>query len=202
MKKIDRKEPAFYGDYIISKKPESWDELSKDIGYDVRVYMLMKEQNYQCAYTEIYIEPEDSHIDHFKKQSFLRKKLFSITIFEWNNLLTSCNSEFYGARFKDKNITCNDYKELIDPVSDDPQKYFDYSITGEILVGENDAKANNTLRLFNLNDYSLVQQRQAVAIQVKSMYKQFSVDEIVKYIGKFESFIRAVYFNFVNIEDN
>ena len=69
MKMVSKLEPVFYQDYISRNKPGTWKQLSFDIGFDMRTYMLMKEQNFQCAYTEIRLEPEKSHIDHFKKKS-------------------------------------------------------------------------------------------------------------------------------------
>ncbi len=197
MKKINKKEPDFFRRFLSRNTPESWGELSIEIGFDVRTYMLMEEQNFQCAYTEIRLEPEKSHIDHFKKKS-----LFPNLAFEWENLLTSCNYDYYGARFKDRQIKREQYQNLINPVAEDPQQYFTYSFTGEILIDENNEKAKITRDLFNLNDRSLVEQRKLVAEGIKSMYKQFTVDELIDYIGKFESFIRALYADFENSEDD
>ena len=195
MKKIDKNEPDLYRDYLRKNNPQSWRILSKDIGYDIRSYMLTKEQNCQCAYTEIHLSPGNSHIDHFRKQS-----LFPNLIFEWNNLLTSCNSDYYGAMFKDRKIIKEDYQHLINPAEDDALNYISYAITGEILADENNEQAKITIALFNLNDYALVEQRKAAAQAVMAMRKQFNVDELVEYIGQFESFIRAIYTDFENIE--
>ena len=71
MKKIEKNEPQFFSDY---PKPHSWGELSKKIGWNIRIFILSglteetevsAEQNFQCAYTETDIEPEgiSSHID-------------------------------------------------------------------------------------------------------------------------------------------
>ncbi len=97
MKQITKTEPQIYGDFITQNSPPEWGDVSKAIGYDLRMHLLIKEQNYQCAYTELRVEPEDTHIDHFRKQS-----LFQRLKFDWNNLLASCNSEAYGAKYKDK----------------------------------------------------------------------------------------------------
>jgi len=148
--------------------------------------MLREEQNFQCAYTEIHLDPEDSHVDRFRKQS-----LFPKSVFEWNNLLTACNSEYYGAKFKDKNIRKKgDYQYLTDPVREEPQKYFSYSMTGEILADENNRKGQFTTDSFNLNDRALVEQRKTIVCSVKAMCKQFSLEEIIDTIGSFESFIK------------
>ncbi len=59
---------------------------------------------------------------------------------------------------------------------------------------DNNRKGKASIELFNLNEYSLVVERKAEVLQVKSMYKQFSLIEI---IGKFESFIRVIYFELI-----
>lgn len=163
-------------------------ELSSEIRKNIRDYMLKKEQNFRCAYTETRIEPENSHIDHFKKQS-----LFSNLIFAWDNLLARCNSEGYGAKFKDKMVTRKeDYLYQVNPVVDNPSNHFSYAMTGEILIDDHDEKARITRDFLNLNAYSPVEQRKQVAFQIKSLYEQFTVDELVHIFGKFESFIRAL----------
>lgn len=188
MKQIAKQEPQFFREFVEQNSPQLWEEISRKIGHDVRTYMLKKEQNFQCAYTETRVEPENSHIDHFKKQS-----LYTNLIFEWDNLLTSCNNEAYGAKYKDKMVkNKEDYQYLINPVLDNPHNYFNYAMTGDVLIDEHDEKASITRDFFNLNDYSLVEQRKQVAYQVMAMHKEFSVDELIDFIGKFESFIRAL----------
>jgi uncharacterized protein (TIGR02646 family) len=195
MKKIDKNEPDLFINYLKKNKPQSWGILSKAIGNDIRSYMLAEEQNCQCAYTEIRLSPGSSHVDHFRKQS-----LFPTLIFKWNNLFTSCNSDCYGARFKDSKIKRENYKYIINPGENETQNCFNYSITGEILADENNEQAQITIALFNLNDYALVEQRKAAALAVMAMRKQFTVDKLVELIGQFESFIRAVYTDFENSE--
>jgi len=150
MKQINKKEPEFYKLFLSENSPELWEKLSLKIGYNVRNYMLMEEQNFQCAYTELRIEPEESHIDHFRKRS-----LFPELTFKWDNLLTSCNYEYYGAKYKDKHIKKRHYSNLINPVTNNPELYFMYSFTGEILITDKNEDAKLTIDLFNLNDRSL-----------------------------------------------
>ncbi|ETR66151.1 MAG: hypothetical protein OMM_13176 [Candidatus Magnetoglobus multicellularis str. Araruama] len=76
-----------------------------------------------------------------------------------------------------------------------------YSFTGEILIDSKDEKAKLTVEMFNLNDRSLVEQRKAVAEVVKSMSNQFTVEELIDCIGKFESLIRTLCSELKNIED-
>ncbi len=208
MKRIIKKEPAFFSNYISNKKTTSWQELSRDIGNDVRVYMLSgmtpdnceccSEQNYQCAYTELNIEPEAtySHIDHFKKRSIFKE---TASIFDWFNLFTASNHEDYGAKYKDKNIRKQDYKHLINPAFENPADYFTYNLLGDIVIKSKNKssieylKAKKTIDLFNLQDKSLIEQRKSVAMQVKAMCKQLSLDDIKNEIGRFDSFVEFSY---------
>ena len=198
MKKINKNEPDFYKEFAEQDKPRSWGDLSREIGYDVRKYMLEEEQHFQCAYTEVHIDPDpgNSHVDHFRKQS-----LFPKSVFKWNNLLTACNSEHYGAKFKDKNIRGKeDYQYLINPVKEEPQRYFSYSMTGEILADEDDRKGQFTIDSFNLNDRSLVERRKMIVCEVMAMCNQLSLDQLIHDIGSFESFIRVIHADLKNIE--
>ena len=98
MKAIIKQKPKFYSNFVSKNKPKLWKTVSKEIGFECRIYMLSEEQNFQCAYTEINIEPENAHIDHFIKQDFIKSGLFPISVIEWNNLFTACNYEYFGAK--------------------------------------------------------------------------------------------------------
>jgi len=192
MRKINKREPYFYKELIKKVKPEKWNDIQNKT--DIRIYMLCEEQNFQCAYTEQRIEPETSHADHYIKQYFILQGLFKpITIFTWENLFTSCNNDFYGSKYKDRHIKTSDYEMLINPSKENSNNHFNYSWFGEIIVNENDIKGCNTVKLFNLNDSVLVEQRMIVAFQVKTMYKQFTLIELITIIGKFESMICYLY---------
>ena len=207
MKKILKNQPQFFIDYLIKKKPNTWGELSKEVRHNVRIYMLSgmypddtetipSEQNFQCAYTELNLESSNSHVDHFLKQSISSSPK---DVFNWLNLFTACNSENFGAKSKDKIIKKEDYDYLINPALDDPNDYLTYSLWGNILEKEKDTesisykKAKKTIKLFNLNDYSLVQQRKIVSKQVQAMCDQLTLEEIKKEIGRFDNFVEFAY---------
>jgi uncharacterized protein (TIGR02646 family) len=196
VKRVIKNEPKWYTDFIERSRPQGWGEVSQEIGHELRRYMLNEEQHAQCAYTELHLKPETSHIDHFKKRSFFPKATF-----DWKNLLTCCNSEEYGAKFKDKTVKKAEYQYLLHPAIDNPQAHFSYSMTGEILIGAQDMRAYTTRERFNLNHRSLVEQRKQIAFHIHAMYQQVSVDELVECFGKFESFIKVVYSNLNMMED-
>ncbi len=196
MKQIIKSEPKEFTRFVVKNNPKTWNNLSKKIGNQLRVYMLENEQNFQCAYTEIHINTDglESHIDHFQKQS-----LYPKLIFEWTNLFVACNCEYYGAKFKDKIIKEVDYQYVINPAKINPANHFNYSVTGEILSKDDFGKT--TIDLFNLNDKSLVEQRNTVAKQIKLLHNIFDADELVNHFQKFESFIREIYKSFQSTEN-
>ncbi|MEA3452264.1 MAG: retron system putative HNH endonuclease [Bacteroidota bacterium] len=216
MKRINKKEPVFFTNFIRKNNPTEWNNIA-EIRNDMRIYMLsglvpdegieqntISEQNFQCAYTEIDIEEDSSHIDHYRKQS-----LFPKFRFKWNNLYTACNNRYYGAKYKDNTyrIKKPEYQYLINPSIENPSKYFEYSFTGEILIKSTDKssieyqKAKLTREVFNLNEPSLVAHRQTVAKAVNEYFKQeFSIEEIKKNIGKFDSLVENVFNNLLDIE--
>ncbi len=204
MKRIIKKEPEFFRSYIQERNPNDWASISKVIGFDIRTYILHgdesdSEQNNQCAYTEIAIKPDSnsSHIDHYLKQS-----LYSNMIFNWDNLFVACNSELYGAKYKDTKVRRGNesiYDLLLNPSIDNPRDYFYYSITGMISPKSNDEnsveykKAKTTIDIFNLNEKSLREKREGVAKGLYSYRGQFSVNEIKGIVNEFDTFIEEVY---------
>lgn len=218
MKKITKVEPKFFTSYFEKERPETWEELSRAIGYDIRTYMLSgispdgeeinpSEQNYQCAYTELDIEPEgsSSHVDHFRKQSMFQAHNY---IFNWINLFTACNSNDYGAKHKDRNIQKEDYEYLINPAIDNPSKYITYNLLGKAIEASQDTNskdfkiAKKTIDLFNLNERSLKAHRLSVSKQVQSVCNQLPLVEIKADIGKFDSFVEFVFKSCVEIDEN
>ena len=218
MKRINKREPMFYSNFIRGNNPVEWDDVA-EIRDHIRTYMLsglvpdetiepnsVSEQNFQCAYTEIDIEENanSSHIDHFRKQS-----IFPTLRFDWSNLFASTNNEYYGAKHKDNTykIQQDEFQFLINPSIENPNIFFKYSFTGEILikaVDENSTeykKALLTREVFNLNERSLVEQRQTVVKTVKLYFdQQFAIDVIKIHIGKFDSLVENIYQNLIDMQ--
>lgn len=218
MKKITKVEPEFFSSYLEKEKPETWEELSRAIGYDIRTYMLSgmspdgdeinpSEQNYQCAYTELDIEPESSHshIDHFRRKS---GNMFPNLIFNWTNLFTACNNNDFGAKHKDRNIKKDDYEFLINPALDNPSKYITYNLLGKVIEVSKDTDskefkiAKKTIELFNLNEPALKAHRLSVSKQVQSVSNQLPLVEIKADIGRFDSFVEFVFKSCIEIDEN
>lgn len=181
--------PLFYLDYIKKQRPEQWEDITP-----VRSMLrhhLWEGQGRVCAYTELRIGDSVSsccHIDHFKTRN-----LFPELTFEYSNLLVACNSEYYGAKYKDKQVKSKeDYKNLINPVNEQMADHVQYTFEGKAMPLSGSRKGENTISIFNLNEKSLLNQRKRIIHYLRSM-KDFSEDEVVMYIGEFETMVRQLY---------
>ena len=190
MQKINKGEPpAFFSDFVKKKNPKEWNDMAP-IREQLREHILYNEQQGCCAYTEIKIQDgKDCHIDHFHTQN-----LFPNETFAYNNLLVSCNSEEYGAKYKDKQIKNKaDYDFLINPVIDVPSDYMEYTFTGEMEAIDQSQKGIQTINYFNLNERRLINRRKRAIINLSNMKNYLTENELVAAIGEFETMIRQLY---------
>ena len=172
MFKVEKSEPDFFtkAKQKVKKSNESsaWiDDSIKNIRVNLASEIL-KEQNSLCIYCEKLIKdyPNDCHIDHFKKRDF-----FSNFTLDYGNLVISCNNENRCAKYKDKKISKVDYKNLINPVIENPEEFLEYTFYGELeaksdLNKSNKEKAEFTIKILNLNDRSLVEERKNTIMQL------------------------------------
>lgn len=190
MKKINKgNPPAFFSDFLRKENPTVWDDASP-VRARLRGYILDNEQKGCCAYTGIRItKDENCHIDHFHTRNLFPEKTF-----DYNNMLVACNSENYGAKYKDKQIKNKaDYDVLINPVVDDPSDYMEYTFTGEMEAINQNQKGIQTINYFNLNELRLVDRRKGAILSLLNMQDVLNEDEIVEAIGEFEPMIRQLY---------
>ena len=151
------------------EKKSSWKDLTKNDQdtYNIIVEELHSMQKELCAYCERKIKKEDKkyHVEHFRcRHHFPENQL------EWNNLFLSCNDNNTCGRHKDCSKTEKyDVNDLIKPDIEtyNPEQYFTYISNGEIKVNldlnnENKHKANETIRVFNLNETALVNTRKTI----------------------------------------
>ena len=190
MKKINKgNPPAFFSDFLRKENPTVWDEASP-IRTRLRKYILDNEQKGCCAYTGIRItKDENCHIDHFRTRNLFPEKTF-----DYNNMLVSCNSEDYGAKYKDKQMKDKaDYGVLINPVEDNPSDYMEYTFTGEMQAIDQNERGCRTIGCLNLNERRLVNRRKNAIHCLLNMQDDLNEDEIVEAIGEFEPMIRQLY---------
>ena len=77
-------------------KPKTWDDVPSDVRFKMKCFMLSREQNSLCGYTELPLNNDNSHIDHYKKRN-----LFPQLTFVWDNFVIASIDEEFGAKFKD-----------------------------------------------------------------------------------------------------
>jgi len=201
MFKITKNEPEFF---IKAKKkvkqpkvPTAWsNDAINDIRPRLREYILLEEQNLLCAYCERTIDdnPRNSNIDHFRLKA---GHLFPEKTLDYNNLLVSCNTSGRCSDYKDKHISSKDsYDNIVNPITENPDDFFDYLITGVIVAIDNNPKAEFTIDIFQLgrnrND-PLSRQRKEIADTLEHI-KNLSLDEIYDiFDNEFYSFIKNIY---------
>ena len=174
----------------LPKIKDAWaDDEINDIRFKLREDILKNEQNGVCAYCEqsITADKELSNIDHFRTRN-----LFPELTLEYDNLFVSCNGNGRCADYKDNYSIKSKgiYDEIINPVDDNPEDFFDFLSTGEIL--SNNKKAEKTIEVFNLNHTSLKEQRKGVIITLKGL-KNMTLEEVLKVMPSFHLFIKKLY---------
>ncbi|MEG1087708.1 MAG: HNH endonuclease, partial [Cetobacterium sp.] len=93
MFKVDKTpEPEFFADFKRrhGDSIKNWDDMNNypDIKKELRLHMLLEEQDCRCPYCETSVDDEsDGSIEHIKP-----KDLFKNLFLEYNNLITSCKS--------------------------------------------------------------------------------------------------------------
>ena len=149
--------------YLDKHKPSKWEELNGELRYNMRLHILLYEQDCLCGYSEIPLDAENtsSHIDHFVKCDYDHSK-----IFDWDNLVVSAIDEDYGGKYKDNTykIKQNEYAQIFNPVFEDMAPYIEYSGDGSIVPKSNiqdseSIKVLKTIEVFNLNSPSLKNKR-------------------------------------------
>jgi uncharacterized protein (TIGR02646 family) len=129
-------------------------------------------QKHRCAYCERRTGPEkdDGHIEHFRKQA--DNPGLDMT---WANMFWSCNDEKTCGKSKDKCTRPNGPKaifncdDLINPCIDEPDEFFLFVTDGTIqlregLSGDNERRAIETLRVFQLTESAFLRKSREDAV--------------------------------------
>jgi len=197
MFQIDKDEPHYFtlakSRVKLPKVKNAWSEESIiSIRAELREDILNREQKNLCAYCEkkISSNPNISNIDHFKTRNLFPEKTL-----DYNNLLVSCNAKDRCSTLKDNNKSLlkrkEDYENTVNPTIENPNEFFDYLLSGEIVPLNQ--KAQFTIEIFNLNHQSLYDERKILADTLKYC-PDLSLDEIYDNFGhEFKSFIQNIY---------
>jgi uncharacterized protein (TIGR02646 family) len=151
---------------------------------------LIAEQGHICCYCGNRIQPDDSHIEHFKPQ-----KNHPHLELDYFNLLTSCQNQVPPKEPRHCGMGKGDWFDvelLVSPLIPDCEDFFEYTLDGQILHTRQPDKlpaATETIERLNLNIPKL---RAARTGAIESFYddpdflSQLSVDEIDKLIDGFD----------------
>jgi len=138
---------------MFQRKTAKWHKFSK--GKDGREYKkeftenLREEQGYICCYCEQKLNINDCHLEHFIPQSLDK---FSETLFDYNNLLCSCQLELEtGEPRHCGNSKGSWYNEnlLVSPLDRDCESKFTYTEDG--YIEHTDKASEETIKHLQLN---------------------------------------------------
>jgi len=127
-------------------------------------------QGPRCGYCENEIprngKKRDGHIEHFEQRSRMPHKTF-----DWYNLFGSCNRSDSCGTFKDKQTYLP--QDLIKPDIEDPERFLIFVSDGTVearqgLSPADKHRADETIRIFNLNGSIVGEREPVVARYVKT----------------------------------
>lgn len=148
-------------------------EVASQHVYDDCISQCLSDQHGLCGYSEMRLDEDNRHIDHYVKRNIDPKLTF-----EWTNMIAAAKDTRFGADWKDKHISLagaydkvtKRYPKLLNPVNDDLKGRFRFSTDGNIEpTTEADEKAVNTIKVFNLNEPSLKNRRKESMQKARAM---------------------------------
>lgn len=165
MKKIDKGiEPARLVEWKAKyKRKEKRNAKYSELDAEVKQVLkeaLLDEQGYICCYCMKQIDPDRSHIEHFRPKS---NPEYSSLDLDYQNLLASCNGE------KEDGKNCGHRKDhwfvkqlMVSPLESNVETFFTYLANGQVVPTDNDKRATETISHLNLNSAMLTKHRKAV----------------------------------------
>ena len=156
MRKLDRTKvpaPPCLNEY---DKGQNWNQIKPEHKQQIRDALTLM-QGRHCAYCERL--RKDEEIEHFRP-----KNRFPQLTFEWSNLFLACKFEDSCGKHKDHAVRNYSPDDLIDPCIDDPDEFLKFYSDGHVqpvrgASPEKKHRAEETIRVFNLNSPSLVNAR-------------------------------------------
>lgn len=170
MKKLTRtKKPECLLKYNHSK--HTWNDVTTNDKALIWEKLYEMQGNF-CAYCENHINKRNHHIEHFA-----RKKNNKTLTFEWSNLFGSCDEKKHCGHYKDHGAGEYLVENLIKPDETDPNDYLFFTFSGMVykrkkLSYDDQTKADETIRVFNLNAPLLQKSRENVINKFKDIFKE------------------------------
>lgn len=200
MKKIEKKEAPTSFEKYKKSKGANYNELEKPKNIAIKDELrqaLILEQGYICCYCGREIQFDTTIIEHLcSRDSFPKLQL------DYQNLLLSCDGGQSARRKNSKNKSdppyCDSAKghqEIsVTPLQDDCEHRFMCDEDGKILFDVADTEAEETLRVLNLNNAVLKNQRKSFLMAYVD--SEWDWEEEISYLetlhhGKYEPFCWA-----------
>lgn len=173
------------------KNKLSWEEFSKeckDEYLEVREKATF-EQGQECAYTGLWLGEDSSfqnHLDHFHLRAFYPNQTF-----DWINIFAAVHHNDYGSDSKDKFIkgpkknADRQYETFWSPLEPNLQEKFWYRTDGWMEANPNledsiKEKAEETIRIYNLNHPELCRKREDLIRNVQSLKDQDISEDMIR----------------------
>ena len=114
--------------------------------------------------------------------------------------MVSCKNKFHCENIKDNfGLNSSDYVNIINPVTENPDDFFDYGIGGDIFAKDglsviDKEKAEFTIKVFELNNISLQKERANIGESLNFYYDYgYEMDNVLHDIKNYPSFIKNIY---------
>ncbi len=125
---------------------------------------LEKMQGDRCAYCERSLDGHKKHIEHFHKRVD-----HDAGVFDWHNLFGSCLDLHCCGKHKDEKAKNWKVEDLLKPDEDEPDEFLQFFADGSIrqrqgLEPEQQRRAQETLRVFNLDGHSALREMRKKAV--------------------------------------
>jgi len=164
----------------VQRKYGTWDKFAGSDEHKQLGTALYERQSNYCAYCTRYLkEKRDGHIEHLERRSDNSKRTF-----DWTNMFFSCNDPGSCGKYKDTKKVRFDPKDIVDPSVEDPSDFFCFDAVGLIRArkGTGQLRAEETIRVFNLNAPKLVGARAAIVCAIEDL-RYCSDEELDKCIA-------------------
>ena len=156
-----------------------WDDFDGKPIKQVVKRALLNEQGYLCCYCEDRVDEEHGHIEHLKPREHYKESALN-----YENLLYSCREMPKGVPSTCGHARKHNEPVPVSPLNPDCESRFIYNEIGEIQPRDkNDHEAAETIRILNLNAFSLRDARAEIYEEVASKCAVCSVETFGEWIS-------------------
>ena len=180
----------------VKTKYHNWDDaFAKSQEHTTIGDCLYERQSHYCAYCDCLLRKKaNGYIEHLERRTDKPQRAF-----DWSNMFFSCKNKESCGLYKDNTKQHFLLADIVDPSVDNPDDFFVYDMTGNILA-KDDAhqyRANETIRVFKLNDSRLINIRAGIAKTVAEILENNpnddNINDFLQYLK--DCNCRSVYFS-------